>query len=84
MDSNGQSADSTVQDIALHFGVSTKTVRRWVKGTDIPHRRIGGVIRFNLQEVDRWSTGTPKDGHGDQPLGNDHAPTVIAPPRKVI
>ena len=47
--------DETVEDIARHFGVSDRTVRRWLETTDIPHRRIAGTIRFNLPEVDSWA-----------------------------
>lgn len=57
-DSNGQgqgSPTATVDDIAAHFGISTKTVRRWIKHTDIPHRRVGGMIRFDVEEVDDWA-----------------------------
>lgn len=57
MDSNGlDGATATVDDVAKHFGVSTRTVRRWLKSTDIPHRRVAGTIRFNLAEVDHWAT----------------------------
>lgn len=55
VDSNGQKADATIRDVAEHFGVSTRTVRRWLKSTDIPHRRIGDTIRFKLPEVDEWA-----------------------------
>ena len=56
MDSNGQDRpDATVGDVAKHFGISTRTVRRWLKSTDIPHRKVGGTLRFNLQEVDEWA-----------------------------
>ena len=56
-DSNGQAgASATVEDVAVHFGVSTRTVRRWIKSTDIPHRRLGATIRFNLNEVDEWAS----------------------------
>lgn len=48
-------ANASIQDVADHFGVSERTVRRWLAGTDIPHRRIERTIRFNLDEVDRWS-----------------------------
>lgn len=55
-DSNGHDRpDATVKDVAEHFGVSERTVWRWLKETDIPHRRIGGVVRFRLDEVDQWS-----------------------------
>lgn len=58
MDSNGhEKAAASVEDVAEHFGVSTRTVRRWLRSTEIPHRRIGSVIRFNLAEVDEWAKG---------------------------
>lgn len=56
-DSNGHDgASATTEDVALHFGVSIRTVRRWLKSTDMPHRRIGLTIRFNLDEVDDWAS----------------------------
>lgn len=59
-DSNGQKSDATVEDVAAHFGVSERTVWRWLGSTDIPHRRIGqgtrSTVRFNLVEVDEWAS----------------------------
>ena len=56
MDINGQNKpDATVGDVADHFGISTRTVRRWLKSTDIPHRKVSGTLRFNLAEVDEWA-----------------------------
>lgn len=56
MDNNGHGRpDATVDDVAAHFGVSTRTVRRWLSATDIPHRRVGGTLRFNIEEVDEWA-----------------------------
>lgn len=60
MDSNGHEIatrpDASVADVAEHFGVSTRTVRRWLKSDDPPpHRRAGSAIRFRLDEVDEWS-----------------------------
>lgn len=57
-DSNGQRRDATVRDVARHFGVSVRTIRRWLKTTEIPFTRIGGpngTVRFNLSEVDLWA-----------------------------
>lgn len=63
-DSNGQAADATVEDVARHFGVSERTVWRLLKSTDIPHRRVGATVRFNISEVDQWATrrGRPEEG----------------------
>ena len=48
--------DKSVSDIAKHFGVGDKVVRKETARPDgIPHRRIGGQIRYNLAEVDEWA-----------------------------
>ena len=53
---------ATAVVVAEHFGVSRNTVYNWLESTDIPHRKIGGVIRFNLTEVDEWAkAGVPED-----------------------
>jgi excisionase family DNA binding protein len=58
-DNNRQdSPAATVEDIALHFGVSERTVRRWLTETDIPHFRVGGIIRFRVDEVAEWMRAT--------------------------
>ena len=56
-------AHANVRDVADHFGVSERTVRRWLQATDIPYRRIAGTIRFNIDEVDVWASrrGRPKE-----------------------
>lgn len=43
-----------VKHIAERYGVSRQHVYNLVDDTDIPHRRIGTAIRFNLDEVDEW------------------------------
>ncbi len=55
-DSNDQrSPDAGVGQVAAHFGVTPRTVRRWIKATGMPHRRIGITLRFNIAEVDDWA-----------------------------
>lgn len=50
------SASATVDDVAAHFGVSTRSVERWLASDDPPpHRRVGKLIRFNIDEVDEWA-----------------------------
>jgi hypothetical protein len=39
--------------LAHHYGVSTRTVRRWrVRG--MPSRVFGGVRRYRLSDCERW------------------------------
>lgn len=47
--------DAKADDVADHLGVDRATVYRWCKTTNIPHRRVGTTIRFNIAEVDAWS-----------------------------
>ena len=61
MDKSLPAADATIGDIAEHFGVSRRTVQRWLRDTDIPHRRIQGTVRFALPEVDGWAASDPSD-----------------------
>lgn len=39
--------------VGRHFGVSTRTVRRW-RLQGMPSRMLGGCRRFRLSEVERW------------------------------
>ena len=50
---------ATAVDVSKHFAVSRATVYGWVSSTDIPHRKIRGVIRFNMREVDKWAAERP-------------------------
>ncbi|KKL21952.1 hypothetical protein LCGC14_2440330 [marine sediment metagenome] len=53
---------ASVIDVSRFFRVSTSTVRKWIRAGDIPHTKIGGVIRFNLAEVMAWADSVTKDG----------------------
>jgi len=39
--------------VASHYGVSTRTVRRW-RADGMPSRAFGGVRRYRLSECERW------------------------------
>ena len=54
MTDNKNRADSTVKDVAEEFGVHKNTVYDWVKERDVPHYRVGRVLRFDLSEVREW------------------------------
>jgi excisionase family DNA binding protein len=40
------SAFLSIADVALLLDVSQKTVRRWIEKEQLPHRRLGGLIRI--------------------------------------
>lgn len=58
---NKATASATVDDVAKYFGVTDRTVRRWLKETSIPHSRPGGSIRFNLDDVIAWAEDVTDD-----------------------
>lgn len=39
--------------VAQHFGVSDRTVRRWM-AAGMPSRLVGASRRYRLSECDRW------------------------------
>lgn len=42
-----------IREIAKHFSVSTQTVRNWMKRGLVPYFRMGSVVRFDVEEVNR-------------------------------
>jgi len=47
---------ATGDEVALYLGVHLKTVERWRKQYSLPCMRIGGRIRYRLQEVAYWAS----------------------------
>lgn len=43
----------TERALAVHYGVSERTVRRW-RLAGMPSRMLGGSRRFRLREVEDW------------------------------
>ena len=41
----------TISDIAEFFGVSTRSVRRWIKSGDLPAHRFGAAVRIAEADV---------------------------------
>ena len=41
------------QAVSRHFGVSTRTVRRW-RAAGMPSLLVGGARRYRIGEVERW------------------------------
>jgi len=44
----------SVEEIAVHMGVSKETVYRWLERGTIPSHRIGKLWKFKATEVDEW------------------------------
>lgn len=44
-----------MNDIVSHLGVTSETVRAWIKCRELPAKKIGGRWKFRLSEVDEWA-----------------------------
>jgi excisionase family DNA binding protein len=44
----------SLEDIALHLGVSQDTIHRWIRNRGIPAHQIGRLWKFKISEVDEW------------------------------
>src|SRR5438067_7768457 len=40
--------------VANYLGTSERHIRRLVSDRRIPHTKVGGLVRFNLDDVDQW------------------------------
>ncbi|MBL4846943.1 MAG: helix-turn-helix domain-containing protein [Planctomycetes bacterium] len=43
-----------LNDLAEELGVQPATIRRWFKEAGVPSYRLGGLIRFRRDDVDRF------------------------------
>ena len=46
----------TAGEVAAYLRCSISTVRRFVRRGEIPHYRLGTLVRFRKGEIDRWLT----------------------------
>ncbi len=44
----------TISDISAYLRIKTKTLYAKVEAGEIPHYRIGRLVRFRLDEIDAW------------------------------
>ena len=44
----------SLEEIALHLGVSQDTVHRWIRRRGMPAHQIGRLWKFRLSQVDEW------------------------------
>lgn len=46
----------TVWEVAAHFHVSPKTVRKWLYERKLRYYKVGGAVRINRRDVERFPT----------------------------
>jgi excisionase family DNA binding protein len=44
----------SVDEVAVHLGVSRDTVYRWIELKGMPARKIGRLWKLKMAEVDAW------------------------------
>jgi len=44
----------TIRELAEYLRVNPFTVYRWVAQKRIPHLRVGGTLRFRLDDIDEF------------------------------
>ena len=44
----------SVEEIAVHLGISKETIYRWIERKKIPAHRVGRLWKFKPSEVDHW------------------------------
>lgn len=45
----------TKQEIAKRFRTSERNITEWVRAKNMPHVKIGQLIRFHWPTVERWA-----------------------------
>ena len=81
----------TVSDVAVYLNIKQKTIYAKVSAGEIPHYKIGALIRFRLNEIDEWLSDCRKKNQPEEAqqkskhkrrklskLPNDHFSRIIA------
>jgi len=56
----------TVLDVALLLSVRPSTVYQWVSSGEIPHYRLGRIVRFRRKDLEAWVEGFRKERVDDK------------------
>lgn len=56
-----------IAGVAEYLGTSERHIRRLVSERRIPHVKLGGLVRFNLDTIDAWLVDNERRPGGDAP-----------------
>ena len=47
----------SIEDVAIYLGIKKSTLYSKVKSGEIPHYRLGHLLKFRKEDIDRWMEG---------------------------
>ena len=50
-----------VREISIYLGMSVPTIYRYAEEKKVPYFKIGKVLRFDVQEIERWMRAFKKE-----------------------
>lgn len=65
----------TLDDVVRLFGVSEKTIQRWIKANGLPACRVNQQFRFNRSDLLEWASANRIDM---APVADETAPGTLA------
>ena len=51
----------TPQDLAEYLNISIETIYSWTSMKQIPYYKVGRLVRFDLDEIDKWLAGRKQE-----------------------
>ncbi len=57
----------TIEKLSTYLNIRVKTIYARVEAGEIPHYRIGRLIRFRLDEIDTWLKECKRNQPGTEP-----------------
>ena len=55
----------SLEEIALHLGVSQDTVHRWIRNRGMPAHKVGRLWKSQITEVNDWVRAGKADAEAD-------------------
>ena len=43
-----------VKELSEYLSIKPSTIYHWTHEQRIPHYKVSGLIRFNIEQIDRW------------------------------
>jgi len=62
-----------IEDVMEYLGVSKRTVYDWVHVGYIPHVKFRKIIRFRLEDIDKWIKQRQHKGRKTYYLSSDNS-----------